>query len=78
MAKRNIHVVPHPEGGWQTKRAGAERAGSRHETKHEAMDQGRQTAIREGVELVIHGSDGKIQDKDSFGNDPFPPKDKKH
>jgi hypothetical protein len=28
--------------------------------------------------LVIHGKDGKIQDKDSFGNDPNPPKDTKH
>ena len=30
------------------------------------------------VEHVIHNKDGKISDKDSYGNDPFPPKDKKN
>jgi hypothetical protein len=29
-------------------------------------------------EVVIHGRDGKIRDKDSYGNDPPPPLDKKH
>jgi len=29
-------------------------------------------------EVVIHGRDGKIRDKDSYGNDPVPPRDKKH
>jgi hypothetical protein len=29
-------------------------------------------------EVVIHGRDGKIRDKDSYGNDPHPPRDKKH
>jgi hypothetical protein len=27
---------------------------------------------------VIHRPDGTIRDKDSYGNDPNPPKDKKH
>ncbi|WP_338587823.1 DUF2188 domain-containing protein [Paenibacillus sp. Y5S-9] len=26
------------------------------------------------TELIIHGKDGKIQSKDSHGNDPYPPK----
>lgn len=39
---------------------------------------GRDIAKKQGTELVIHGRDGKIQDKDSFGHDPCPPKDKKH
>lgn len=43
-----------------------------------AMDEGRAQAKREKAELVIHGRDGKIQDSDSFGKDPNPPKDKKH
>jgi hypothetical protein len=30
------------------------------------------------VELVIHKKDGTIADSDSYGNDPNPPKDKKH
>jgi len=29
-------------------------------------------------EVVIQGRDGKFRDSDSYGNDPNPPKDRKH
>lgn len=77
MSKKDIHIVPHSDG-WATKKEGAERAGGVYDTKAEAMSRGREQAKREQVELVIHGRDGKIQDSDSFGPDPFPPRDKKH
>ena len=77
MTKRDIHVIPHPEG-WATKKEGTERVGSVHDTKSEALEQAREQAKRERVEVVIHGKDGKIQDSDSYGNDPNPPKDRKH
>jgi uncharacterized protein YdaT len=76
-SKRDIHVVPHP-GGWATKKERSERAGSVHETKSEALEQARNRAKRERVEVVIHRKDGRIQDSDSYGNDPNPPKDQKH
>jgi hypothetical protein len=76
MAKRDIHVVPH-EDGWATKKEGASRAGSVHDTKAEALEQAREQARRERVEVVIHRQDGRIQDSDSYGNDPLPPRDKK-
>lgn len=31
-------------------------------------------AIKEKSEVVIHRPNGQIRDKDSYGNDPFPPK----
>lgn len=77
MAKKDIHVVPHKDG-WATKKEGATRAGSVHDTKNDALKQGRDQAKREKVELVIHRKDGVIQDSDSYGKDPAPPKDKKH
>ena len=77
MSKR-IHVTPHSDGGWQTKREGAGRAGSRHETQSDAIDRAREQAIRERGEVVIHRPDGRIRDSDSYGNDPNPPKDRKH
>jgi hypothetical protein len=73
--KRDIHVVPHPEG-WATRTEGAERAGRVYDTKNEALEHGRDQARREQVELVIHRKDGRIQDSDSYGNDPNPPKDR--
>lgn len=78
MPKRNIHVVPHPDGGWATRREGAGRTGSRHETQRDAIEIARTQAQREHVELVIHRADGRIRDSDSYGNDPIPPRDRKH
>lgn len=34
------HVVPNPDGGWDVKKAGAERASKHCETKQEAMKEG--------------------------------------
>ncbi len=75
--KKDIHVVPH-DGSWATKKEGAQRAGGVYGTKAEALKEGRDQAKRDRVDLVIHGKDGKIQDSDSYGNDPHPPIDKKH
>lgn len=75
--KKDIHVVPHP-AGWATRKEGASRSGSISNTQKEAQQKARQQAKREKVEVVTHGRDGKIRDSDSYGNDPYPPKDKKH
>jgi len=75
---RPIHVVPHGDGGWATRREGADRVGSTHGTQGSAIEAGRDRARREHTELFIHGRDGRIRDRDSFGNDPFPPRDRKH
>lgn len=76
--KRDIHVVPHPKGGWASRKEGADRVGSRHDTQRDAIERAREQAIRERVEVVIHRKDGTIRDSDSYGNDPHPPKDRKH
>jgi|TARA_R100000656_G_C3880675_1_gene114344 hypothetical protein len=76
--KRDVHVVPHKDGGWATVKEGASRAGSLHNTQKGAIDRARSQAQREKTEVVIHRRDGRIRDSDSYGNDPFPPKDKKH
>jgi hypothetical protein len=78
MSKKDYHVTTHPEGGWQVKREGADRASSRHPTQGEASERGRELAKQEKVEVVIHRPDGTIRDSDSFGRDPNPPKDQKH
>ena len=77
MAKKNQHVVPHPKG-WAVKGEGNDRATSVHDTQKDAIDSARDTARRQKSEVVIHRPDGRIRDKDSYGNDPCPPKDKKH
>ena len=77
MTKKNVHVVPHPDG-WAVKTEGSSRASAVTQTQGQAIEQGRQQAQRAQGELFIHGTDGKIRDRDSYGNDPCPPKDAKH
>ena len=76
--KKDVHVVPHRDGGWATKTEGAGRAGSKHQTQAAAIERARSQAIRQRTEVVIHRKDGRIHDSDSYGNDPNPPRDRKH
>ena len=71
--KQNIHVVPHPDGGWATRRAGSTRVSDRHSTQKDAIDIARGRARNDKVELLIHRPDGQIRDRDSHGSDPYPP-----
>lgn len=72
MAKRNQHVVHH-KGGWAVRGAASQRATSVHPTQQAAIDAARGIARAQGTELFIHGRDGRIRARDSYGNDPYPP-----
>ncbi len=71
---KNQHVTPHPDGGWQVKGAGNSRATVRTDKQVDAIKIARDIAINNHSEVVIHGKDGRIRDKNSYGNDPYPPK----
>ena len=73
MSKPNVHVVPR-DSCWAVVREGAERDSSHHATQADAIDAGRNTAQRDRVELLIHGRNGQIRERDSHGSDPYPPK----
>lgn len=73
MSGKNQHVVPHHDS-WAVKGAGNDRATSVHKTQQQAIDAARDIARRQQSEVVIHRPDGRVRDKDSYGNDPFPPK----
>ena len=68
------HVTTHPDGGWQVKGAGNSRATVRTNTQSEAIKIARDIAINQKSEVVIHCTNGQIRDKNSYGNDPFPPR----
>jgi uncharacterized protein YdaT len=78
MARDEHHVVPNPNGGWDVKRNNAQRSSLHAETKAEAVRAGRQISRNQGTEFIIHGKDGRIQNPDSHGNDPCPPRDRKY
>ena len=73
MIKKNQHVVPH-ESGWAVRGAGSERASSVHSTQREAIGAARKAAIRQGSEMLIHGENGRIRERNTYGKDPYPPK----
>lgn len=76
MARPEHHVVPNPNGGWDVKRDHAKRSSGHFDTKEDAMDAGRRISRNQNTELIPHRKDGRIQNPDSHGNDPCPPKDK--
>ncbi|TAJ13755.1 DUF2188 domain-containing protein [Marinilabiliaceae bacterium JC017] len=73
MKKRNVHVVP-KDGSWAVKSAGASRPAKVTSTQQEAIDRAREIAQNNQSEMLVHGRNGRIRQKNSFGNDPFPPK----
>ena len=71
---KNQHVTPHQKGGWQVKGAGNSRATVRTTTQSAAIAEARSIARNQKSEMVIHRPNGQIRAKDSYGNDPYPPR----
>lgn len=76
MGKKQ-HVVP-SNGQWAVRGEGNSRLTSAHNTQAQAIDAARQIAQNQKTDVVIHNRQGQIRDADSYGNDPCPPRDKKH
>ena len=69
----NQHVVQR-DNGWAVLGEGNKRDTSHHDTQAQAQERAKEIAINQGGEVIIHGRDGKIRARDSYGNDPFPPR----
>jgi hypothetical protein len=64
-----VHTTPNPAGaGWVTQVNG--HILSTHRFKERAEESGRIQAQRRETEHVIHGRQGEIQERNSYGNDP--------
>lgn len=70
---KNQHVVKHSEG-WAVKGAGNSKATKVAPTQKEAIEIAKEIAKNQSSELLIHGQNGRIREKNSYGNDEFPPK----
>lgn len=69
MSKGDIHTVPHGDG-WANKVEGGKRASNTAGTKAESQATGRDMAKKREVEHHIHNKDGRIGERNSYGNDP--------
>lgn len=79
----NYHVTnPKGSDGWKVLKEGADRAAAIVKTQAKAEKLAKELSANSGGgEVVIHKPNGgPIRDKDTVspGNDPNPPKDKKH
>ena len=65
--KGNVHTVPSPTGaGWVNKQAGE--IISRHRTRDRAIAKARSVALKGGMVHAIHGRDGSIVERRSYGS----------
>ena len=77
MGKKPVHVVRHA-GSWATRREGASKVSGTFQTQGEAAKAGRDVARRDHTEVLVHGRDGRIRERESYGHDPCPPRDREH
>jgi Uncharacterized protein conserved in bacteria (DUF2188) len=81
MAGERRHVTKRPDGRWQDKREGAQKASSVHDTQAgaEAASKAHLERTPGGGEVIVHRPNGQIRDSDTINRrDPDPPKDTRH
>lgn len=63
--KRKVsnHITKHPQGGWQIKKSGSNRALKRFRTQKEAIEFAKGLEETTGTAYVIHKADGKTRKK---------------
>ncbi len=71
--KKNQHVVPH-QGKWAVKGFGNKKYTVMTKFKKDAIRIGKRIALNQKSELFIHKKNGVINRRNSYGNDPFPPR----
>ncbi|MBN8878960.1 MAG: DUF2188 domain-containing protein [Sphingobacteriales bacterium] len=69
MANNNQHVVP-LGGGWAVKAEGAKRITVITTKQSEAISYAKNIAKSKKSELIVHGRNGRIRERSSYGNDP--------
>lgn len=63
-----------PDGRWESKREGGERASKVTQTQAEAWAYSKSRAKESGGEAFLRNPDGKIRERNTYGKDPYPPK----
>ena len=74
----NQWVSPRINGKWGVHGEGNSRDTNVFDTQAEAIARAREIAINQHSEVIVQGRNGRIRSKDSYGNDPCPPRDREH
>ena len=73
----NQYVTHREDGRWQVRAEGALRATQVFDTQREAIARANEIGRNQRSEVTVMGMNGQIRQKQSYGNDPCPPRDKR-
>lgn len=73
VSAKGQHVVPSSEG-WSVRKAGSSRVTRTYSTQQDAITAATRIARNQGSEVYIHGRDGRIRERNSYGQDSYPPR----
>lgn len=73
MTKKLNQLVPDPQG-YAVKDTANSEARPRYRTAQQAIRAARGIAIKRQSVVLIHGSRGQIRERNTYGDDPYPPK----
>lgn len=76
MSNRNAYTV-HNEKGWTNRHENSSKTLRYYEISVKAKEAEREKALKNSSEHIIHGFGGKIKNKNSYGNDLCPPRNRK-
>lgn len=70
----NYWTHPRPDGKWGSKKEGTSRDSRVFDTQQQSWDYSRSHAKDSGGEAYLQNKHGQIRERNSYGNDLFPPK----
>lgn len=70
----NYWAHPREDGKWGSKKEGSSRDSRVFDTQKEAWDYSRGQAKQSNSEAFLQNKQGQIRERNSYGNDKFPPR----
>lgn len=74
MSKGKDQFVVPTNGGWGVRGVGNDKLAKVCKTQKDAIEVAKNIAMNQQSELIVLGTNGKIRLKNTYGNDPFPPR----
>lgn len=74
MPAKQVRVSPNDNNGWRVHKNWATRDSIHTQTKQEAVNAAKSIAQNQKAELMVQKRDWKIQQRNSYWRDPFPPR----
>jgi Uncharacterized protein conserved in bacteria (DUF2188) len=74
MANKQMWVSPDGNNWRKGQKSNSARASVRETTKQDTLFRAKEIVKNQWLELIVQRKDWTIQERNSYGNDPYPPK----